>query len=65
MAAVQDDTGNYGFIDASGKLVIPCQWPRVIRGFSDGVALVTDKYIDDWDIDPWDELEIDKTGNYE
>ena len=53
-AAVQDRSGQWGFIDTSGALVIPHTWSR-LEDFDHGLALVTEGeqygYIDtagDW-----------------
>lgn len=45
--------GEYGFIDDTGKLVIPCQWDYA-TDFSEGLARVTDS--------GWNHGYIDKTG---
>ena len=45
--------GEYGFIDDTGKLVIPCQW-NYATDFSEGLARVTDS--------GWNHGYIDKTG---
>lgn len=52
LAAVQDSNG-WGFIDQTGKVVIPCQWKNVLF-FSEGLAGVKDSN-DRWGF-------IDKTG---
>ena len=41
LAAVRDDNWRCGFIDKTGKLVIPCKWISA-RSFSEGLAAVTD-----------------------
>ena len=41
LAAVENADGLYGFIDKTGKEVIPCQYYHA-EGFSDGLAVVTD-----------------------
>ena len=38
---VCDDHGKYGFIDKTGKVVIPCKW-KDVGWFSDGLAIVRD-----------------------
>ena len=40
-AAVKDDNGKWGYIDKTGKLVIPCQW-EATEGFSEKLAAVKD-----------------------
>ena len=53
-----NDNGMEGFIDKTGKLVIPCQWAGV-SSFHDGLALVGGYYKDGYeDKDGY----IDKTG---
>lgn len=45
LAAVEDNGGKRGYIDQSGKLVIPCKWKYSWLGgpyFEDGLALVQD-----------------------
>ena len=49
----RDDSGKYGFIDKTGKVVIPCQWEDV-DNFSEGLAYVKD-YNGKWGF-------IDRTG---
>ena len=41
LAGVRDADGRWGFIDKTGKLVIPCQWKKVLW-FSEGLAGVQD-----------------------
>ena len=50
---MQDACGKWGYIDKTGKVVIPCQWENA-RTFSEGFALVRD------DNGKW--WKIDKTG---
>ena len=38
---IRDDNGKYGFIDETGKVVIPCKW-RNAWSFSEGMARVED-----------------------
>jgi len=53
LAWVKDANGKWGFIDKTGRLVIPCQWVEAER-FSEGLAVVRD-FNDKWGF-------IDKTG---
>ena len=53
LAPVMDDNEKWGFIDKTGKLVIPCKWNGV-ESFSEGLAVVLD--------DNWKWGFIDKTG---
>ena len=53
LAGVKDADGKWGFIDKTGKLVIPCQWKKTLF-FSEGLAGVQD------DNEKWGF--IDKTG---
>ena len=53
LALVRNGFGNYGYIDESGEVVIPCQW-KWGWSFSDGLARVQDAN-DKWGY-------IDKTG---
>ena len=53
LAGVKDADGKWGFIDKTGKLVIPCQWKKALF-FSEGLAGVQD------DNEKWGF--IDKTG---
>ncbi len=53
LAGVKNADGRWGFIDKSGRLVIPCQWKRTFF-FSEGLAGVQD------DNEKWGF--IDKTG---
>ncbi len=53
LAGVRDVDGKWGFIDKTGKLVIPCQWKKALF-FSEGLAGVQD------DNEKWGF--IDKTG---
>jgi len=53
LAVVRDYNDKYGFIDQTGKLVIPCQWKDAFS-FSEGLAAVKDTN-DKWGF-------IDKTG---
>ena len=41
LAGVKDADGKWGFIDKTGKLVIPCQWKKALW-FSEGLAGVQD-----------------------
>ena len=41
LARVEDANGKWGFIDKTGKVVIPCQW-NVALSFSEGLAGVKD-----------------------
>lgn len=41
LARVQDANDKYGFIDKTGKVVIPCQWEDA-GGFQEGLCQVTD-----------------------
>ena len=55
LALVKNIKGKYGFIDKTGKLVIPCRWNFVhFFPFSDGLAAVADEQ-KNWGY-------IDKTG---
>lgn len=42
LAYYKDANGKYGFIDKTGKVVIPCQW-EFVESFSEGLAAVNDK----------------------
>ena len=53
LAGVKDVDGKWGFIDKTGKLMIPCQWKKALF-FSEGLAGVQD------DNEKWGF--IDKTG---
>lgn len=53
LAGVRDADGKWGFIDKTGKLVIPCQWKKALF-FSEGLVGVQD------DNEKWGF--IDKTG---
>jgi hypothetical protein len=57
LAAVGNDISKWGFIDKTGKAVIPCQW-EFAEQFSEGLAAVKDnsgKWYGKWGF-------IDKTG---
>ena len=41
LAAVKDANDKYGFINKTGKVVIPCKW-RWARDFHEGLAAVVD-----------------------
>jgi hypothetical protein len=41
LIGVRNDSGKCGFIDRSGKEVIPCQW-RHVWAFKNGLAVVQD-----------------------
>jgi hypothetical protein len=41
LALVRDDNFKFGFIDKTGKLVIPCKWNTAFD-FSEGLAKVED-----------------------
>ena len=44
LAYVEDVNGKYGFIDKTGKLVIPCKWKDFDPGgFSEGSVTVVDE----------------------
>lgn len=53
LAMVQGTNGKWGFIDKTGRLVIPCKW-NYIDSFCDGLAMVQG--------DNWKWGFIDKTG---
>ena len=53
LAGVKDADGKWGFIEKTGKIVIPCQWKKALF-FSEGLAGVQD------DNEKWGF--IDKTG---
>ena len=53
LAAVRDDNWRCGFINKTGKVVIPCQW-KGAGSFSEGSAFVID--------DNGKRVMIDKTG---
>jgi hypothetical protein len=40
-APVQDDNDKWGFIDKTGRVVIPCQW-KAVYSFQEGLAPVQD-----------------------
>ena len=42
LAAVQDDTYKWGYIDVTGEVVIPCKWARAFPSFQEGLAAVQD-----------------------
>ena len=52
LACVQDANHKWGFIDKTGKVVIPCQW-KYANDFREGMATVEDN--NKWGL-------IDKTG---
>lgn len=41
LSLVKDANGKWGFIDTTGKLVIPCQW-KFAQNFHNGLAEVDD-----------------------
>ena len=53
LAKVQDANGKWGYIDKTGKVIIPCQWKYALN-FNEGLAKVAD--------DNWKYGYIDKTG---